>query len=70
MKDLEWMIGSWKKLKGIHGGLNRDLDVNAQLKDLLGNHGISHGEYRKERMCLNKLFLLIGSCYVCGSGHL
>jgi len=43
MKDVEWMIGSWKKLKGIHGGLNRDPDVNAQLKDLLGKHGISHG---------------------------
>jgi hypothetical protein len=32
MKDLEWMIDNWKKLKGIHGGLNKDPDVNAQLK--------------------------------------
>ena len=38
-EDVEWMIGNWKKLEAIYGGLNRDREVDAQLKEL-GNHGI------------------------------
>jgi hypothetical protein len=40
VKDVEWMICNWKKLEAIHGVLNGDQEVDAQLKDLLGNHGI------------------------------
>jgi hypothetical protein len=47
MKDVEWMIDSWKNLKGIYGHLNRDPEVETQLKDLLKYHGIVHDEYMK-----------------------
>ncbi|KAF9361600.1 hypothetical protein BGX34_007060 [Mortierella sp. NVP85] len=49
MIDVKWMIGNWKKLKGIYGSLNSDREVTAQLEDLLGNHGISHGYYWGDR---------------------
>ncbi|KAK3805575.1 MAG: hypothetical protein J3Q66DRAFT_407583 [Benniella sp.] len=31
MKDVEWMIGHWKKLKGIHGDLNDDPQASKQV---------------------------------------
>jgi len=49
MKDVEWMIDNWKRLKGIYGHLNKDQEVEAQLKDHLGNRGILHGEYKEQR---------------------
>ncbi|KAK3805593.1 MAG: hypothetical protein J3Q66DRAFT_445901 [Benniella sp.] len=39
-KDVEWMIDNWK-LKGIYGHLNRNLEVEAQLKGILNFHGIA-----------------------------
>jgi len=50
MKDVEWMIDNWKRLKGIYGHLNTDLEVNAQLKDRLRNHAILRGVYIKQRV--------------------
>ncbi|KAF9355238.1 hypothetical protein BGX34_010569, partial [Mortierella sp. NVP85] len=40
MEDVEWMIDSWKKLKGIYGRLNSDPKLEYQLSDALKSRGI------------------------------
>ncbi|KAF9343712.1 hypothetical protein BGX34_006447, partial [Mortierella sp. NVP85] len=49
MKDVEWMIDNWKRLKGVYGYLNTDPEVDAQLKDRLRDHAILRGAYIKQR---------------------
>ncbi|KAF9346833.1 hypothetical protein BGX34_003587 [Mortierella sp. NVP85] len=41
MEDIEWMVRNWKKLKDITGKLNRDQEINYQLKSVLKSHGIA-----------------------------
>jgi hypothetical protein len=41
MKDVEWMIENWKKLRTVYGKLSRDPEVETQLKGVLKSNGIS-----------------------------
>jgi len=39
-KDVEWMAGNWRKLKAVNGNLNKNPEVDRQLRCVLRSHGI------------------------------
>jgi hypothetical protein len=41
MEDIEWMVRNWKKVEEITGKLNKDQEINYQLKSVLKSHGIA-----------------------------